>query len=62
MKKTRANFYTLIKDQEWTTLKKELTQLDIIDIIDLIERSNELQSTILFRFLPLEKAKYVIVN
>src|SRR5690554_4358639 len=60
MKKNHTSFYTFIKNEEWTVLKNELTKLDVLAIIDLIERSNELQSTILFRFLPLEKAKFVL--
>lgn len=60
MKITRENFYTLIKNEEWTALKEELTKLDVLTIIDLIERSNDLHSTIIFRFLPMEKAQYVL--
>ena len=59
MTKIYTNFYTLIKDEAWTSLKEELTKLDVPATVTLIERSNELQSTILFRFLPREKAKLV---
>lgn len=51
--------HTLIKNEVWTLLKEELTKLDVPAIVTLIERSNELQSTILFRFLPRGKAKQV---
>lgn len=51
--------HTLIKNEAWTLLKEELTKLDVPAIVTLIERSNELQSTILFRFLPRGKAKQV---
>ena len=60
MKIDYTNLYSLIKNEEWAALKEELTKLDVLALIDLIERSNELQSTILFRFLPMEKAKYVL--
>jgi len=59
MTKIYTNFYTFIKDEAWTLLKEELTKLDVPATVTLIERSNELQSTILFRFLPREKAKLV---
>lgn len=59
MKKNYTNFHALIKNEEWTVLKEELTSLDVIAIVELIERSNELQSTILFRFLPRDIAKNV---
>lgn len=59
MKKNYTNFHALIKNGEWSVLKEELTSLDIIAIVELIERSNELQSTILFRFLPRDIAKNV---
>ena len=55
----RAIFHKLIKEEAWTTLKRELAMLDIPGIVQLIERSNELQSTLLFRFLPREAAKEV---
>lgn len=55
----RAIFHKLIKEEAWTTLKRELAKLDIPGIVQLIERSNELQSTLLFRFLPREAAKEV---
>ncbi len=57
--KNLADFHTLIKNESWTALKTELSQLDIPGLTQLIERSNELQSTILFRFLPREEAKEV---
>lgn len=59
MAKNYTNFYKLIKDEAWATLKGELTKLDVPAIVDLIDRSYELQSTILFRFLPRETAKEV---
>ena len=60
MKIDYTNLYTLIKNEEWAALKEELTKLDVLALTDLIERSNELQATILFRFFPMEKAKYVL--
>ncbi len=62
MLKDYSVFHTLIKNEKWNLLKEELTKLDVPAIIALIERSNELESTILFRFLPREKAKYVLQN
>src|SRR5690554_5751552 len=62
MLKDYSVFHTLIKSEKWNLLKEEFTKLDIPAIIALIERSNELESTILFRFLPREKAKYVLQN
>ena len=59
MMDNRAIFHKLIKEEAWTTLKRELAMLDIPGIVQLIERSNELQSTLLFRFLPREAAKEV---
>src|SRR5690554_1361648 len=59
MKNYYTNFHTLLRNESWASLKEELTKLDVPAIVTLIERSNELQSTILFRFLPREKAKYV---
>lgn len=59
MTKTYTNFHALIKEEAWTSLKLELSKLDVPAIVTLIERSNELQSTILFRFLPREEAKNV---
>src|SRR5690554_94835 len=59
MTKTHTNFHALIKEEAWASLKTELAKLDVPGIITLIERSNELQSTILFRFLPREEAKNV---
>ncbi len=59
MTKTYTNFHALIKNEAWASLKTELAKLDVPGIITLIERSNELQSTILFRFLPREEAKNV---
>ena len=56
---TRAIFHRLIKEESWTALKAELAKLDVPGIVNLIDRSNELQSTILFRFLPREEAKEV---
>lgn len=40
-------------------MKEELAKLDVPAIVELIERSNELQSTLLFRFLPRAEAKEV---
>lgn len=54
-----TDFHTLIKDREWRELKSELSELDVPSIVSLIEQSNELQSTILFRFLSREHAKEV---
>src|SRR5690554_7468101 len=62
MLKDYSVFHTLIKNEKWNLLKEELTKLDVPAIIALIERSNELESTILFRFLPREIAKYVLQN
>ncbi len=59
MMKTHTNFHALVKEEAWTSLKTELSKLDVPAIVTLIERSNELQSTILFRFLPREEAKNV---
>jgi magnesium transporter len=59
MTKTHTNFHALVKEEAWTSLKAELSKLDVPAIVTLIERSNELQSTILFRFLPREEAKNV---
>src|SRR5690554_573191 len=59
MTKTYPNFHALIKEEAWASLKTELSKLDLPAIVTLIERSNELQSTILFRFLPREEAKNV---
>lgn len=59
MTRTYTNFHTLIKEEAWTALKRELSKLDVPAIVDLIERSNELESTILFRFLQREEAKNV---
>lgn len=56
---TRALFHKLIKEEAWTTLKTELAKLDVPEVVNLIDRSNELQSSILFRFLPREEAKEV---
>src|SRR5690554_7381828 len=59
MTKIHTNFHALIKEEAWASLKTELSKLDVPAIVTLIERSNELQSTILFRFLPREEAKNV---
>lgn len=56
---TRIIIHKLIKEEAWTALKTELAKLDIPGIVHVIDRSNELQSTILFRFLPREQAKEV---
>ena len=48
----QINFQKLIKERAWSSLKKELTKMDVPDIIYLIEHSNPFQSIILFRFLP----------
>lgn len=56
---TETDFSTLIKEKRWRDLKIELSELDVPSIVDLIEDSNELQSTILFRFLSREEAKDV---
>ena len=54
-----TDFQMLIKEGAWRELKAELTRLDIPSIVSLIEQSNELQSTIIFRFLTREEAKEV---
>ncbi len=54
-----TDFHTLIKDKAWRELKAELSELDVPSVVSLIEQSNELQSTILFRFLSREEAKEV---
>lgn len=59
MTDTRINFQRLIKERAWTTLKTELTKLDVPDITYLIEHSNQLHSIILFRLLPGKEAKEV---
>ncbi|MEA5128203.1 MAG: magnesium transporter [Proteiniphilum sp.] len=52
MTDTQINFQRLIKERAWTTLKTELTKLDVPDITYLIEHSNPFQSIIFFRLLP----------
>lgn len=59
MTKNYTNLHELIKDKAWTLLKGELTKLDTPSIVNLIERSNEPESSIIFRFLPRETAKNV---
>ena len=59
MMRTHATFHKLIKRESWTSLKAELAKLDVPAVVELIERSNELQSTLLFRFLPRIEAKEV---
>jgi len=54
-----TDLHLLIKEGAWRELKAELTNLDIPTIVFFIEQSNELQSTILFRFLSREEAKEV---
>lgn len=53
------DFHSLIKERLWRELKTELSELDVPSIVSLIEQSNELQSTIIFRFLSREEAKEV---
>lgn len=52
MTDTQINFQRLIKERAWTSLKTELTKLDVPDITYLIEHSNPFQSIIFFRLLP----------
>ncbi len=59
MTRTHATFHKLIKRESWSSLKEELAKLDVPAVMELIERSNELQSTLLFRFLPRAEAKEV---
>ncbi|HHU27118.1 MAG TPA: magnesium transporter [Bacteroidales bacterium] len=59
MTRAHATFHKLIKRGHWTSLKTELAKMDVPAIVELIERSNEFQSTLLFRFLPREEAKEV---
>ena len=49
----------LIKRKEWKALRSEIHELDTIQIVDIIERSNEFESIVLFRFLAREQAKEV---
>ncbi|RNC66815.1 magnesium transporter [Proteiniphilum sp. X52] len=59
MTDTQITFQRLIQERAWTSLKRELTKLDVPDITYLIEHSNQLQSIILFRLLPGKEAKEV---
>lgn len=49
----------LIKKKEWKTLRNAIHEFDTIQIVDIIERSNEFESIVLFRFLGREQAKDV---
>lgn len=49
----------LVGKKEWKTLRNALHEFDYIQIADVIERSNEFESIVLFRFLGREQAKEV---
>lgn len=49
----------LIKQKEWKALRNAINEYDTIQIVEIIERSNEFESIILFRFLGREQAKDV---
>lgn len=49
----------LIKQKEWKALRNAIHEYDTIEIVDIIERSNEFESIVLFRFLGREQSKDV---
>lgn len=49
----------LVGKKEWKALRNALHEFDYIQIADVIERSNEFESIVLFRFLGREQAKEV---
>ncbi len=49
----------LIENKEWKKLRNTLHESEYLEIVDIIERSKEFESILLFRFLGREQAKDV---
>ncbi|MEA4905570.1 MAG: hypothetical protein VB075_10590, partial [Petrimonas sp.] len=49
----------LIKRKEWKTLRNAIPEFDHLQLAEIIDRSSEFESVILFRFLAREQAKDV---
>ena len=49
----------LIRNKEWKALRNAIPEYDTVQLVEIIERSNEFESIVLFRFLAREQAKEV---
>ena len=49
----------LIRNKEWKALRNAIHEYDTVQLVEIIERSNEFESIVLFRFLAREQAKEV---
>ena len=57
MIETNIDFEELIEQRDWNTLRRELKEMEPLDIAEIIEELSEKEDIILFRLLSREEAK-----